>query len=859
MDRIKLNIQKFAGPTNINLGPNGEMFGHIRWDSTVQGSTAQEKAQLNKSKVNGYLYVIRTDGYTTWGDFTGSININGTTRNFSVNLSVGNSWVLVGQLTGVEVPHNADGSKSITISGSVTGPSGTTWAGKSVSGSATAVLDKIARYATSIQSLKSRTETSITMNWSSDNTCDYIWYSKNNGSSWTTVGSVNAKSGSYTISGLTANTTYNIKTRVRRKDSQLTTDSSNSAIATYNYPNCTSAPNFTIEDNTLTISLYNPLNRNVELQMYSYVGNVFINSTRLTTNVNGNYSFPVGNYINELYASIPNNKSSQYNIDVWYGSHKEIKGGGSYSVNETTSKPTFSNFEYEDVNSTTLALTGDSSVVVQNYSNIQATIPVENKAVAQNYATMKRYRIVIGEQTSDIDSNVIYKCSEANALLCTISGRKYYKATNDLAFVGYYYNGSYTGPILVGTTADSVKFTSDDTEYSGSTYTYQGQTYYVSSSAYFMAGNQTSTEGIAGKLSNSALTHEQAAEILLEKLVNDNEDIIIPAINNASSNIINVYAEDSRALATLVSKTATLKAYTNIQKNQINVERAGNVGTGVTLTYNGTLWGQNFGQVTNTAKSARYRFKKTSDSDYSGWNGTTTITPTTNGNNYSFSGGIAGDLGNTGFSAENSFNIEVEVFDELSSTVFSFTLGTGTPWIAVADEGIAIKAPYNENLGGKLQVNGYVIDKIGTLKQGFGDIFISDGTYTATLYTHLVGKYIGKGIWEIRFSGRIGISNSGSNYFNYGISIDKINTILGVNLKRLSTGVDQYSNLHVYNTSGNFDMVVIGYDTVLEYHSDMNRLMPARIYSTSGSIGGWPLNMFPNDCLITGTLYLKEQ
>ena len=586
MERLKLNIQKFAGPTNIVFPKNGNMNGHIRWDSTVQGSTPAEKAQLNKSKVNAYLYVARdNDGYTTHGTFTGSININGTTQNYTVDLSVGNSWVFVGQLTNVEVPHNADGSKSITISGSVTGPSGTTWEGKTVSGSGTAVLDKIPRYATSVQSLNSKTETSIKMNWSSDSTIDYVWYSKDNGANWAAVGSVNATSGSYTISGLTANTTYNIKTRVRRKDSQLTTDSSNSAIATYNYPNCTSAPNFTI-GNSVTLQFYNPLNRTFDIRMWSFASESFVSDSITISGTS--YTFTPN--ANTLYASIPNAKSSVYNIDSTYSGHKIVKTGGSYSVNETTSKPAFNDFTYEDTNSTTLALTGDSSIVVQNYSNVRARVSVANKAVAQNGTTMKQYNLVIGN-APQVSANY-----------------------------------------------------------------------------------------------------------------SDSEEVITPEVNNVSSNIINLYAEDNRGLTTLVSKTAVLKAYTNIQKGNISIARAGNVGKSVTLTFNGTFWNDSFGDVTNAITSVQYRYKTTSSNQ---WSSYISITPpTSSDNNYSFSGGIAGDLGNEGFTVDNSFNIEVVVSDRLSSTTFTVVLGTGTPLIAKHNNGVAIKGPYDTTDDSVLQVNG---------------------------------------------------------------------------------------------------------------------------------------------------------
>ncbi len=65
--------------------------------------------------------------------------------------------------------------------------------------------------------------------------------------------------------------------------------------------------------------------------------------------------------------------------------------------------PVFNNFEVQDVNGTTVALTDDPSVNVNGYSNIRATISTVNKAVAQKEATMVKYRFVIGDKTIDIN------------------------------------------------------------------------------------------------------------------------------------------------------------------------------------------------------------------------------------------------------------------------------------------------------------------------------------------------------------------------------------------------------------------------------------------------------------------------
>ena len=64
--------------------------------------------------------------------------------------------------------------------------------------------------------------------------------------------------------------------------------------------------------------------------------------------------------------------------------------------------PTFSTFDFEDINPKTIALTGDNQVNINGYSNIKVTIPVENKAIAKKSATMNKYRLSIGTSTTDI-------------------------------------------------------------------------------------------------------------------------------------------------------------------------------------------------------------------------------------------------------------------------------------------------------------------------------------------------------------------------------------------------------------------------------------------------------------------------
>lgn len=173
---------------------------------------------------------------------------NGETQSATVTHQKGGS--VTQSFTFDNIEHDSDGTKSVSWSWScetLTSVLGT------INDSGTKSLTTISRYATANQSLSSKTLNSIIMNWSSDSTIDYIWYSKDNGSTWTAVGAVEATSGSYTISNLTPSTSYSIVTRVRRKNSQLTTDSTALSVTTYQIGLISGVANFNHGDNASVV------------------------------------------------------------------------------------------------------------------------------------------------------------------------------------------------------------------------------------------------------------------------------------------------------------------------------------------------------------------------------------------------------------------------------------------------------------------------------------------------------------------------------------------------------------------------------------------------------------------------------
>lgn len=371
---------------------------YMTWSSTSNGSAA------NTSNVT-VSWIYKKNASDPYGSYNSSgsskvtltigSNSSGAVRaDFDLRSASTGTTKAIATYTVNNIPHNADGTLSLNVSGShVTGLSGSNWGTKTIS-STSITLDTIPRYATCSQALSSRTETSLTVNWTSDSIIDKVWYSINNGSSWTEVsGTPNNTSGSYTISSLSVGTTYQVKTRVRRKDSQLNTDSSKADMATYSYPYVK-----TLGNNALTIGsqqtiyLYNPLGRSVTV--YMKTGSSGTSGTQLysgTTTNKTDVGFSFTPTASTLYNQIPNAKSGNCVYYVVYSGNTSAVKTGTYVVNEANNKPTLTSGTPYDLNDTTFNLTNSRSMIVLNASNLQLTIVAnaKNNATFQNGGYIK--------------------------------------------------------------------------------------------------------------------------------------------------------------------------------------------------------------------------------------------------------------------------------------------------------------------------------------------------------------------------------------------------------------------------------------------------------------------------------------
>lgn len=758
MFKIPLNIQRLASGSfespGTKVSGGDYMYYRINWSSSSNGSSK------NTSNVDVDLYV-RKGTYTTTGTWTGLINLDGSESPYSYNGSIGTSWIKVHSYSKV-VDHNSDGSKDCWIGAIVNGPSGTSAGGYSINYGETKTLDKIPRYGTANQSLASRTETSITMNWSSDNTVDYIWYSIDNGSKWTGINVTDGKSGSYTIYNLTASTTYNIKTRIRRKDSQLTTDSSKLAVKTLSYPYIKSVNDITVGDK-LTIKLYNPLKRTVYVSFVDIEEFPDVETTG--TEVSGyNDEFSRDVFYKYCGQFIPQ-QTQVVLVDAngYSLNNKFFNININEEANNGEVKPTFNDFEIQDSNSKTLSLTNNPSTLILNYSIPKGVISTANKAIANKYGKMSKYKMIVGEQE----------------------------------------------PV--------------ETAYNTGT-------------------------------------------------------VELVALQPLTTKEITMYAIDNRGFSKGVTKNATLIDYTIPTLNLLEAKLTrsnNNVGEQVTLSFDGTYWNKNFGAKENSITKLTYRYKKT---DSTQWSKEFDILPNIvyNENVFSYEHLISGDLDNYGFDISESYDIIVYYSDELFSSAFSLILNSSTPNIAVAKTGNAMMQPYDEELGGALQVGGDTFVK-GTLKDYEGNSLSYKVIPVETKNTDL-NTYTETGMYYFKNSdvaptnipagsnGWLLVLKGGDNahtkqiWYRYGSTNNHHQTFVRTNLDGTWTAWYRYAiePISLYNnTSGTTGTVTLSdscsnYNYIEIFFGDLGTTYgnnSVKVYSPNGKTANLEVTTYTNDYL----------
>ena len=533
----------------------------------------------NTSEISFSFTIYKASySWSNWKSITYSISINGTSYSGTIpSYSAGSTLTIrTGSQT---IGHNSDGTKSINYSFSVNDGSGQSYTCGNASASGSMNLSTIPRHAKASISLNSKTVNSVKLNYSADATIDGIWVSKNGGA-WE---SGYALTSPINVSGLSPNTKYTLKIRVKRADSQLYSESNSIEVTTHQIATLSSVPNVNI-GSAHTITWANPSGTTTSLKLCKTDNSTIIDYGTVTGT-----SKSITPTASKIYALTPNSNTykARYIITTT-ANGKSYTNSKDFTFTVTNSNPTFSNFTYQDTNTTITALTGNNQILVSGYSNIKATISTANKATAKNIATMKSYKLLIGTK-------------------------------------------------------------------------------------------------------NTTANYNASADVNM-------------SINQVNNNVIDLYAIDSRGNSTKVSKTATIKKYSNIKIKSLSATRQNNIGTITTLKFEGEFWNASFGSVANAITSCKYKYKTTSSSTWI--DGKTTLTYTISGNKITGSLNIQGDAGTDGFSVANSFDIQLILADKLSSATYNIVLSSGNPALAIYKNNVAIGQQYNTSEGSKFQVNG---------------------------------------------------------------------------------------------------------------------------------------------------------
>lgn len=244
-------------------------------------------------------------------------------------------------------------------------------------------------------SIGSRTETTIAVSMSVTNNGNasivnnYIDLFTDSGCT-NKIGTITGTSGTFT--GLSANKTY--YTRANASNGTYRGYSSVLSTSTYQYPyvSAVGTANLTI-GNQQTLTLYNPLSRNVTV----YMKKDSTSGTQLYSGTTTGTSISFTPTASTLYNSIPAATSGNAVYYCTYSSQTVQTKSGTYKVSGNNAQaPTFTDFSYKDTDPLASQLTGKNGVsnpgiLISRLSNCEFTVSTAQKATSSYGATLDHY------------------------------------------------------------------------------------------------------------------------------------------------------------------------------------------------------------------------------------------------------------------------------------------------------------------------------------------------------------------------------------------------------------------------------------------------------------------------------------
>ena len=371
-------------------------------DLYVYVKIVSQNAAANTSTIalGMYVYSKYTIDWTDWSNggqsYVGTATSGSNCFTFTEGQSgSGTKWLIENKQ--VTVTHNTDGTLTLPIYWHW-GVYSTWGQYLAPSGSKNVTLTAIDRTAPTVSfTVSAITAAGFTISASSSATADIWQYSTNNGSSWTSFSTTAGTSASKAVTGLSPNTTYQVKVRARKQTNQIYGTSAATSVKTLGGAIVNSVNQVTADAATVSITM------NVTVYDASYTYSLELKNGSTSILTVGGLSWSVGTANRTVTLTAANRTTlltAMASLKSFTGTFAVSTYSGSTQIGTTSSKtatvtttsansaPTLSGFTYADSYSTTTAITGNDQLFIQGYSKLTVT---PGSATAKNNATIANY------------------------------------------------------------------------------------------------------------------------------------------------------------------------------------------------------------------------------------------------------------------------------------------------------------------------------------------------------------------------------------------------------------------------------------------------------------------------------------
>lgn len=266
------------------------------------------------------------------------------------------------------------------------------------SGSKNVTLTAIDRTAPTVSfTVSSITANGFTISASSSATADIWQYSTDNGSTWTQFSTTAGTSASKAVTGLSPNTTYNVKVKARKQTNQIYGTSAATSVKTLGGAVVNSVNQVTADAATVSIKV----NVTVYDASYTYTLDLKNGSTSILSKGGLVWSKGTADRTVTLTAAERTTLlTAMASLKSFTGTFAVSTYSGSTQIGTTSSKtatvtttsansaPTLSGFTYADSYATTTAITGNDQLFIQGHSKLTVT---PGTATPKNEATITNY------------------------------------------------------------------------------------------------------------------------------------------------------------------------------------------------------------------------------------------------------------------------------------------------------------------------------------------------------------------------------------------------------------------------------------------------------------------------------------